>query len=220
MPKPWNQPTILLLTLNEFVVPPHAVKPAHLPPIETPHNPTNVIAQNLPLPLPPQVPLPISPQGNWHCPTSLLLAAPGGDNQIDGYEGNAVLGGATAPQNITSSCPWQNVGTYKDGPAKLRQLPIDGKSYNFTFHTNIISNWEHPVAAIANTCVTEYHPQQSFCITFSPNFIFARLLVWWSHLLVYDVWSLDFGYMGIGCILFQLRFWSTLTCSASQSIKT
>ncbi len=43
----------------------------------------------------------------------------------------------------------------------LRRLPIDGDSYDFTFHANIISDWEHPVAATANRgFVTEYHPQQ------------------------------------------------------------
>ncbi len=76
---------------DKFVVPPHAsIDPAYLPPVKTPQNPTNTIPQNLPLPLPPQVPLPLPPQGDWHCPTSLLLAAPGGDNGIDGYEDNAV----------------------------------------------------------------------------------------------------------------------------------
>jgi hypothetical protein len=90
---------------DKFVVPPHAVKSAHLTPIETPHNPTDTVPQNLALPLLPQVPLPTPPQGDWHCPTSLPLMAPGGDNQIDGYEGNACSGGATAPQNIASSHP-------------------------------------------------------------------------------------------------------------------
>ncbi len=120
--KPTYDPTphIEFDACDKFVVPLHAVKPAHLPPIKTPHNPTNAIPQNLPLLHPLQVPLLIPPQGDWHCPTSLLLAAPGGDNRIDGYEGNAVSGGATAPQNISSSHPQQNVGTYKDDPAKLR----------------------------------------------------------------------------------------------------
>jgi hypothetical protein len=90
---------------DKFVVPPNAFEPAHLPPIKTPHNPTNAVPQNLPLTLPPQVPLPLPPQGDWHCPTSLLLAAPGGDDPIDINEGNAVSWGATAPQNIASSCP-------------------------------------------------------------------------------------------------------------------
>ena len=88
---------------DKFVVPPHAFKPAHLAPIKTPHNPPNAVPHNLPLPLPPQVPLPLPPQGDWHCPTSLPLAAPGGDNRINSDEGNAVTGGATAPQNIASS---------------------------------------------------------------------------------------------------------------------
>ncbi len=90
---------------DKFVVSPHAFESAHLPPIKTPHNPPNAIPQNLPVPLPPQVPLLLPPQGDWHCPTSLPLAAPGGGNQINGYEGNAISGGATAPQNIVSSCP-------------------------------------------------------------------------------------------------------------------
>jgi hypothetical protein len=80
---------------DKYVVPPHAsIKPAHLPPIKTPHNPPKALPQNLPLPLPPKIPLPLPPQGDWHCPTSLLLAAPGRDNPINGYEGNAVSGGA------------------------------------------------------------------------------------------------------------------------------
>jgi hypothetical protein len=53
------------------------------------------------------------------------------------------------------------VGTYKDGPAKLQQIPIDRESYNFTFHANMISDWELPVAAVANRGrVNEYHPQK------------------------------------------------------------
>jgi hypothetical protein len=105
--KPTYDPTphIEFDTGDDVVVPPHAFEPAHLPPIKTPHNPTNPVPQNLPLTLPPQVPLPLPPQGDWHCPTSLLLAAPGGDDRINGYEGNAVSGGVTAPQNIASSCP-------------------------------------------------------------------------------------------------------------------
>jgi hypothetical protein len=74
-------PHIELDAGDELVVPPHAsIEPAHLPLIKTPHNPPNTIPQNLPLPLPPQVPLPLPPQGDWHCPTSLLLAAPRGDD--------------------------------------------------------------------------------------------------------------------------------------------
>jgi hypothetical protein len=59
------------------------------------------------------------------------------------------------------------LGNYKDGLAKLQWLPINGESYNFTFHANIISDWEHPVAAVANRGrVTEYHPQQKLLHNF------------------------------------------------------
>jgi hypothetical protein len=102
---------------DKFVVPPHAsTESAHLPPIKTLNNPPNVVPQNLLLPLSPQVLPTLPPQGNWHYPTSLSLAATGGDNQIDSYEGNAVSGGATASQNIASRHPRKKCGNLQGWP--------------------------------------------------------------------------------------------------------
>jgi hypothetical protein len=33
--------------------------------------------------------------------------------------------------------PCQNVGTYKDGPAKIRRLPFDGESYELAYNPNL-----------------------------------------------------------------------------------
>jgi hypothetical protein len=62
----------------------------------------------------------------------------------------------------TSTCPWQNVSTHKNGLAKIRKFPINGQLYEFAFNTFVISAWEHPVAVMANRgCVaTDHHPAQ------------------------------------------------------------
>jgi hypothetical protein len=103
---------------DNFVVPPHTpINPAHLPPIETPHNPPNAVPQHLPLPLPPQVPLPLPLQGDWHCPTSLPLAAPGGDSRINGYEGNAVSGGGHCSTKYCLQASLTKCGNLKGWPS-------------------------------------------------------------------------------------------------------
>ena len=55
-----------------------------------------------------------------------------------------------------------NVGTYKDGPAKIRKFPIDGESYEFAFNINVLSDWERPVPVIKNRggIATRHHPAQ------------------------------------------------------------
>jgi hypothetical protein len=56
--------------------------------------------------------------------------------------------------------PRQNVGNYKQGPAKIRRLPIDGEQYDFSF--SIFSDWEQPILVSANhsNVQANYHPQQ------------------------------------------------------------
>jgi hypothetical protein len=44
--------------------------------------------------------------------------------------------------------PRCNVGTYKQGPAKIRRLPIVGEEYDFSF--SVISEWDQPVPITAN----------------------------------------------------------------------
>jgi hypothetical protein len=53
-----------------------------------------------------------------------------------------------------------NVGNYKQGPAKIPRLPIDGEHYDFSF--SVISDWDQPVPVVANhaNVQTKYHPQQ------------------------------------------------------------
>ena len=72
--------------------------------------------------------------------------APGGDNPIANgdHSGNETVAAIEAR-------PRRNVGTYKDGPAKIRRLPIDGKEYEFAFNVNVISHWEQPVPAVLNS---------------------------------------------------------------------
>jgi hypothetical protein len=95
------------------------------------------------------------------------------------------------------------VGTTKDGPAKLQRLPINGESYGITFHANIISNWEHPVATVANSGhVTEYHPQQKLlqnvltkCYLLQDSwFDDPTCLTMMSEHLILDTWDLDAYY--------------------------
>ncbi len=56
--------------------------------------------------------------------------------------------------------PRRNVGTYKQGPAKIGHLPIVGKEYDFSF--SVISEWDQPVPITENrgNVQTKYHPQQ------------------------------------------------------------
>jgi hypothetical protein len=55
---------------------------------------------------------------------------------------------AAAINQTESGCPCWNIGTYKNGPANIRNFPIEGESYDFAI--NFISNWEHPVPVVAN----------------------------------------------------------------------
>jgi hypothetical protein len=59
-----------------------------------------------------------------------------------------------------SGWPQRNVGNYKQGPAKIQRLPIDGEQYDFSF--SVISEWDQPVPVVANRAnvQTKYHPQQ------------------------------------------------------------
>ncbi len=58
-------------------------------------------------------------------------------------------GEETAQNGETSTRPQQNVGMYKDGPAIIQQLPIEGESYDLAFNSNIVNDWENPVPAVA-----------------------------------------------------------------------
>jgi hypothetical protein len=83
---------------------------------------------------PPGVPTVASPETH----------VPGGDNP------HTVVGNSESIDDVETR-PRRNVGTYKDGPAKIRRLPIDGEEYEFGFNVNVISNWERPVPAVSNS---------------------------------------------------------------------
>ncbi len=106
--------------------------------------------------------------------------APGGDNTYN--QQNHPSPTTTPPQSQNSPLllpggeqfipnkdlmgrPPQNVGTYKDGPAKIHRLPrlpIDGESYELAYNLNLSFDAIHPVPAISNraNCTSEYHPEQ------------------------------------------------------------
>ncbi len=45
--------------------------------------------------------------------------------------------------------PTRSVGTWKDGPAKIRTLPIDDEEYDFSFHTSAATYLDPPAAFVA-----------------------------------------------------------------------
>jgi hypothetical protein len=63
-------------------------------------------------------------------------------------------------QDLTAAGqPQRNVGTYKDGPAIIHRLPINGESYDLTFRATIVSKYAHPVPTVLNQGrFTDYHP--------------------------------------------------------------
>jgi hypothetical protein len=125
--------------------------------------------------------LPTHPAADPHM-FPLVLAPEGvpagvSDGVPDGVSEGAMANNSAVIQNndtseggsiATSTHPWQNFSTYKDGPAKIRNFPIDGQSYEFAFNTTIISAWEHPVPVVANRgpVATNHHPAQKLCKNF------------------------------------------------------
>ncbi len=67
-------------------------------------------------------------------------------------------------QQKVSTRPKQNVGMYKDGPAKIRRLPIEGEEYELAFTIDVISDWERPIPVTSNTrrIAKDFHPNQKF----------------------------------------------------------
>jgi hypothetical protein len=105
------------------------------------------------------------------------IFAPGGDNTYN--QQNHPSPTTTLPQSQNSPLllpggeqfipneelmgqPCQNIGTYKDGPAKNRRLPIDGESYTLAYNLNLSFDAIHPVPAISNRAnrTSDYHPEQ------------------------------------------------------------
>jgi hypothetical protein len=109
--------------------------------------PLKMIIMIPPLPDDPAIPIPS------------LFMFPRGDNPVTGGV-NAFPGGDTAV--IDNGHPRRNVGTYKDGPTKIRRLPIDGKSYELAYPTDAPFSSLYPVPVISNTAgrPSNYHPKE------------------------------------------------------------
>ncbi len=135
-------------------LPPHfdqQENPLLLPPNPLLHPPQDDQQENPLLIPPPRAP-------TVHTDTFQGNHLPGGDNP------NTVVGdggGGGGGGTEVETRPRRNVGTYKDGPAKIRRLPIDGEEYEFGFNVNVISDWEQPVLAVSNSrhVPTSFHAQ-------------------------------------------------------------
>ena len=99
--------------------------------------------------------------------------------------------------------PRRNVGTFKDGPAKIRCLPNNGESYDLTFSATVFDEYAHPVPAVSNRGrFTDYHPTQKLQQCFlaecyllqEPWFTDRNCLDEVSHNLLLDSWESDEHY--------------------------
>ncbi len=84
-----------------------------------------------------------------------------GNNAVPGIDtANAVPGGDSAV--AANGRPRRNIGSYKDGPAKIRRLPIDGESYELAYPTEAPFSCLYPVPAISNRAgrPSNYHPNE------------------------------------------------------------
>jgi hypothetical protein len=92
---------------------------------------------------------------------------PGGDNVV-----------------VDNGRPQQNICTYKDGPAKIWHLPIDGKSFEFAYFLNLSFDAISPVPAILNKAsrTSKYHPEEKLQQKLSQMLSPARQMVYQSRL--------------------------------------
>jgi hypothetical protein len=118
-----------------------------LVPFDTQFHPPQDESHAPPAPNNPAIPIPLSSTFS------------GGDNPVIGGD-NAVPGGDTAVADNGRPCG--NVGTYKDGPAKIRRLPIDGESYELAYLVDVSFNSIYPIPAITNKAcrLLNYHPEE------------------------------------------------------------
>jgi hypothetical protein len=85
------------------------------------------------------------PGGVFENASSKVVPVPaGGETAADGHDADDGL-------QYTSTRPRRNVGTYKQGPAKIQNFPIDGESYDFSFISD---------ANVKPHQQTKYHPQK------------------------------------------------------------
>ncbi len=98
-------------------------------------------------------------RGRFDVPSVPVMPVPGRVDNTSTVDGLVI--GLPVQDLPTAGQPRQNVGTYKDGPAIIYCLPIDGESYDLTFSAMIVSKYAHPVPAVSNWGrFTDYHPHQ------------------------------------------------------------
>jgi hypothetical protein len=93
-------------------------------------------------------------------------AVTGGENDVPGGEEDVTDNGRPRP----------NVGTYKDGPAKIQRLPIDGESYKLAYLVDISFDSIYSVPAISNKASrsSNYHPDEKLQKQFLTNCYFLQ----------------------------------------------
>ncbi len=140
-----------------------------------------ITVNNAPVPLPPheilqddQAVTPLQTQATIQAAPPPILPVPGGDFNIpsvpempvpEGVDNASTVDGLVIGSPVqelpAAGQPQQNVRTYKDGPAIICRLPIDGESCDLTFSATIDSEYAHPVPAVLNQGrFTDYHPYQ------------------------------------------------------------
>jgi hypothetical protein len=108
--------------------------------IEDPGHQSNIDTNNTPLEEIRKMP---APRGAFANASTDKTSIPGGETTNGGNGEDKLI------QN--SNRPRRNVGTYKQGPAKIQKFPINGESYDFSFVTNANKNSHRQ---------TKYHPMQ------------------------------------------------------------
>jgi hypothetical protein len=143
---------------------------------------------------PPTLPV---PKGDFDVPSVPVMPVPRGVNNTSTVDGIVI--GLPVQDMLAAGQPRQNVGTYKDGPAIICCLPINGESYNLTFSATIVSKYTHPVPAFLNRGhFTDYHPYQKTSAVFPCGMLFAtRAMVCRSYLPGCSVSHLNSGFLGL-----------------------
>ncbi len=136
------------------------------------------------------------PRGVFDAPSVPVMPVPGGVGNASTID--RIVIGLPVQDLLAAAQPRQNVGTYKDGPAIICPLPINGESYDLTFSATIVSTDAHPVPAVLNQGrFTYYHPHQKLQQCFlvecyllqEPLFADPTCLDAVSHNLTLDSWA-------------------------------
>jgi hypothetical protein len=129
-------------------------------------------------------------------PSIPVMPVPRGEDNNSTVDG--IMIGLPVQDLPAADWPWQNVGTYKDGPTIIHCLPINGESYDLTFSATILSEYAHPVLSDSNQgCFADYHPHQKLQHCFlakcyllqEPWFADHTCLDAVSHNLTLDSWA-------------------------------